>query len=378
MPVPVASLAARSASEPRPTPGVRVVSIPADHPYVRGVTFATGIVVLSDPPTTQGSRSQWWPPVALDPDWILAHASQAELLHIHFGTESFPPSHLSACLAAAREVGWPVVFTVHDIDHPQLAEQSAYHAQLDVLVPGADAVITLTEGAATRVLERWERSALVVPHPALYTSAALPSVPESDRKRIGVFLKDLRPNVDAVGIARALVGALPHLAEPGADAVAEVHIHRQVRDEASRDAVRTIVSGSDHIVLLEHDRLSDKALASELARLDVCVLPYGHGTHSGWLELCWDLAVPLVVPSVGFFAEQHPDPTVAQFSLDESGASLESALDSVLMSPTSTRPGSAERARAFDRRRAQRAIDDAAAAATHLALYRHLVEARRS
>ena len=308
---------------------VRVVSIPSAHPYVRSVTSAPGVAVLPDPPTAHGPATQWWPPAALDPEWIRKHASEADLLHVHFGTESFSPSHLTACLGAARQVGWPVVFTLHDIEHPQLAEQSAYLAQLDVLVPGADVVLTLTDGAAQQVRERWGRSAIVVPHPALYTSPTLPPVnvpqhgPESDTRRVGVFLKDLRPNVDGLAVVGALDVALDTAFRRGLDAVAEVRMHRHVRDESARDAVRSLVARSERMVLIEHDRLDDGELAAELARLDACVLPYGHGTHSGWLELCWDLAVPLLVPRVGFLAEQHPDTAI--FTVEDSGASLASA-----------------------------------------------------
>ena len=39
----------------------------------------------------------------------------------------------------AHAVGWPVVYTAHDLEHPQLGDQAAYARQLDELVLGADA-----------------------------------------------------------------------------------------------------------------------------------------------------------------------------------------------------------------------------------------------
>ena len=42
------------------------------------------------------------------------------------------------------------------------------------------------------------------------------------------------------------------------------------------------------------------------AALDVSVLPYRFGTHSGWLEACFDLGTAVVAPSCGFYAEQRP------------------------------------------------------------------------
>jgi hypothetical protein len=56
-----------------------------------------------------------------------------------------------------------------------------------------------------------------------------------------------------------------------------------------------------------HDRrLSDDELWDHLASLDVLVLPYLFGTHSGFLEACHDLGTAVVAPRVGHLAEQHP------------------------------------------------------------------------
>jgi len=36
------------------------------------------------------------------------------------------------------------------------------------------------------------------------------------------------------------------------------------------------------------------------------VLPYRFGTHSGWLEACFDLGTPVLAPTCGYFAQQRP------------------------------------------------------------------------
>jgi hypothetical protein len=324
--------------------------------------------------------------VVLDPAWIRAHAGDADLLHVHFGTESFGPDHLARTLDAAREVGWPVVLTVHDLEHPQLRDQAPYAAQLDVLVPRADALVTLTPGAAAEIRARWGRAALVVPHPRLLAEdvpvdALAPDEVPDARPLVGLHLKDVRPNVDAVGSTRALLGAVDALAAAGTPVRAEVRLHHQVRDTAARDAVRALCAASDAVTLLEHDRLDDLALARGLARLDACVLPYGHGTHSGWLELCWDLAVPVAAPAVGHYAEQHADGTVATFARPGTdpvpGApALAEALAGLLA--TATRPGGRNRAALIRDRRARRDVTDRAAATAHAELYRRLLtEPRR-
>ncbi|GIG36015.1 glycosyltransferase [Cellulomonas pakistanensis] len=384
-------LLAPAADAPWPTTGrraVRVASVPAGHPYVARVTAATGLEVLPDPTPPGAEPGRWWPPVVLDPAWVGAHAGDADVLHVHFGTESFAPEHLARTLRAARDAGWPVVLTVHDLEHPQLTDQSGYRAQLDVLVPGADALVTLTPGAAAEIRARWGRDALVVPHPRLLgdASAAAHATDPAPRdapgpgaeRVVGLHLKDLRPNVDAVGATSALLAAVADLRSSGVPVRAEVRLHRRVRDEAARDEVRALCAGARPGVvdLVEHERLDDDALAAALAGLDACVLPYAHGTHSGWLELCWDLGVPVAAPAVGYYAEQHPDGSVVTSGPVGDAAGLAAALGALLGDPASTRPGTAARAALVRDRRHARLADDAAAAERHAALYRGLLAGR--
>jgi len=337
------------------------------------------VELLPDPHPFGAPAGQWWPPVAMDPNWIREHAGTADVLHIHFGTESFSTEHLSACLAAAREIGWPVVFTVHDLVHPQLDDQAAYLAQLDVLIPRADALVTLTDGAAAEILERWGRSALVSPHPALLPATApYPRAHVSAEAHIGMHLKDLRGNIDAVGMTRALGQAMDSLAVSGVSAQAEIRMHHRVRNNDLRDEIRCLVREYDRTVLIEHDRLDDAKLWNALARLDVCMLPYSHGTHSGWLELCWDLAVPVVAPPVGFYENQHVDGSVVTFTAGADGRSLASAITTALRAPTATRAGSAERNGEMDRRRAVRTVQAGNIATMHADLYRQLLSGVRS
>ena len=352
---------------------VTIASAPAGHPYVARISAANGISLLPDPPVPGAPAGVWWPPPVLDPAWIAANRSTAQVLHVHFGTESFAPGHLTAVIDAAHAAGWPVVYTAHDLEHPQLGDQAAYARQLDELILGADAVITLTEGAASAIRDRWDRGALVIPHPSVIApDAATPPVRLFDGIRIGVHLKDLRPNVDGPGTVRMLLDSAECLRRDGVPAVAEVRLHHRVRDEAAREEVRHLCAADEHATLVEHDRLTDAELAIALSRLDVYVLPYRHGTHSGWLEFCWDLGVPVAVPLVGYYAEQHPDGSVATFA-PGSGADLSAALARLLSGSDVVRAGTAERADIVAARREARRRTDAAAAVAHAALYRRLL-----
>lgn len=358
----------------QPADVVTVASAPAGHPYALRISAAPGIRLLPDPPVPGAPDGVWWPPRVLDSAWIEANRTAAHLLHIHFGTESFSPAQLASAIRAARTAGWPVVFTAHDLEHPQLGDQSAYSEQLEVLVRSADTVITLTEGAASVIAERWDRRALVIPHPSvLAPDAGIPRVDTSNEVLIGLHLKDLRPNVDGPGTVGMLLESAARMRGAGVPVATEIRLHHRVRDEAARDEVRRLCANDEDATLVEHERLSDAELVVALSRLDAYVLPYRHGTHSGWLELCWDLGVPVAAPSVGHYAEQHTDGSVTVYQPGHAAA-LTDALTALVASETATRAGTPERVAVCAARRDTRRRNDASAAAAHAMLYRALLD----
>ena len=364
--------------------------MPSNHVYVRHLSppddkIAADVPTvrrLPDPDPSDPTRStleRWWPPVMLEPDWV-RNSNNHDVFHLQFGFDARTPEELTGLVDSLRRRGTPLVYTVHDLRNPHHLDSSLHNAALDVLIPAADALITLTPGAAAEIERRWGRRALVMPHPALLAAPTVDhgTMPRSDGFRVGVHLKDLRSNVAAETTVAALAAALELLAATGVDATAEVRMHRSARDSPLRERVRELCAASDRLELVEHERLDDTALAEALAALDACVLPYGHGTHSGWLELCWDLAVPVAVPEVGFYSEQHADGSIAAFVPDPDGASLASALRALLESEAATRSATGDRAAAMVRRRVQRIRVDDGVAAAHAALYRRLVDARRA
>lgn len=286
---------------------IRVASVPAAHPYIRSIVDARCITVIPDPPVPGGAPGQWWPPVILTPDWISAHADEVDVIHVHFGIESFGSDELSAALAAARRRGCPVVFTVHDLDNPQLTDQTHYQELLEVLLPAADVLLTLTGGAAAEISRRWGRDATVLPHPTLL-GAVPPVVARADTAlRIGIHLRDLRPSIAADEGVAAAGAAAALLAEAGADVRVEIVMNDRVRDEAMAARIEAAASTHPAVALHRRARLTDAEVAAWLGGLDLFVLPYHHGTHSGWVELCYDLGVRVAGTSVGHMSEQHPD-----------------------------------------------------------------------
>ena len=55
-----------------------------------------------------------------------------------------------------------------------------------------------------------------------------------------------------------------------------------------------------------HRYFTDDELWDYLSSVSVSVLPYRFGTHSGWLEACFDLGTAAVVPTCGLYREQRP------------------------------------------------------------------------
>ncbi len=340
------------------SPFIRVASVPAGHPYVAHLG-TRGVVRLPDPTPPGAPPGRWWPPQALDPAWIAANADRFDLLHVHFGMEARRPDEFEATVAALRAAGRPLVHTVHDLEHPQLSDQAPHLALLDVVVPAADALVTLTAGAAREVERRWGRRPVVVPHPHLLPlDAPLPPGRAGRMRTVGLHLRDLRPNVDGPGTVRRLLGAVAALRAGGEPVVARVVLHPHVRDAAARAEVRRLCAAASFVTLTEAPRPADAALHAELADLDASVLPYRHGTHSGWAELCWDLAVPVVTAPVGHVAEQHPELVC--------DADLEAGLRRALAQPG---PGTAARVALQRARRGHRRTQADRIAAAHLELY---------
>ncbi|MEO5853940.1 MAG: glycosyltransferase family 1 protein [Nocardioides sp.] len=356
------------------TGDLTVASVPASHVYVRHLASEpTGAVIrLPDPDPVDPGRSTvetWWPPVMLQPDWIRAHSF--DVFHLQFGFDAWAPFDLERVVGSLRDEGRPLVYTVHDLRNPHHLDRALHDEQLDVLVPAADALVTLTEGAATEIRRRWGRDAMVLPHPHVVDFATMARLRRRNEEvdartefRVGLHVKSLRAGMEPLRLLPDLVRAVGEL--PGG--VLQVNGHRDVLDSSGRrydarlaTALRRAEERGD-LELHVHDFLTDAALWTYLARLDVSVLPYRFGTHSGWLEACRDLGTTVVAPSCGYFADQAP---VLTYLHDEDRYDGDSLVAAVLQSPQRPALG----ATGIAERRGQRDL----LAAAHEDLYRSLL-----
>ncbi|MDA0185766.1 hypothetical protein OJ997_36010 [Solirubrobacter phytolaccae] len=350
---------------------IRVASVPAGHVYVRHLSDPDGddrVVRLPDIPPADGRivPGGWWPPAMLDAAWICANHHTFDVFHVHFGFDAKTPQELTDVVHALAAVDVPLIVTVHDLRNPHHPEPELHDAQLGVLVEHAAAVLTLTPGAADEIARRWDRHATVLAHPHVvdWETMARPR-PVHEGFVVGLHAKSLRANMDVLGVARVAahaVGALP-------GARLQLNVHREVfepgnhfYDPETGTALRALAAEHAAVELHEHDFFSDDELWNYLASLDVSVLPYRFGTHSGWLEACVDLGTAVIAPTCGFYADQQP---IHSYAHDEHGLD-ETSLTSAIRAAHRHRP--ALRTAITERREQRRALS-----AAHEAVYRRVL-----
>ncbi|MFG3280975.1 glycosyltransferase family 1 protein [Streptomyces sp. NPDC048111] len=349
---------------------IRVASVPAGHVYVRHCSApeGDGVTRLADPrPNGAPSTSQrWWPPVMLDPDWVSAHHQDFDVFHLHFGFDAQSPAQLTALVNALRRHGKPLVYTVHDLRNPHQSDPATHEAALDVIIPAADQLITLTPGAAEAISGRWNRTARVLPHPHVVELPVLARTrPAADGFRVGVHAKSLRPNMAVLPVVRVLAETVAGLP----DAVLQVNVHHEVDDPeaAAHDpqlmAELRELETAGRLELVLHDYFDDDQLWDYLSSLDLSVLPYRFGTHSGWLEACHDLGTAVAAPDCGFYAQQRP---CFSYGHTQEGGLDEESLHKAVLRAHEERPAP----RATEQHRVR---ERAELAAAHRALYARLV-----
>ena len=307
---------------------ITVASVPTAHRYVTHLDAADPsptILRLPDPSPTdlRPGEQRWWPPRWLEPEWLRRNVDRFDLLHLHFGFDNVPVATLTDVVDVLRRHGKPLVFTVHDLHNPHFVDNTLHDAHLDVLVPAADVVITLTTGAAAEIERRWGVPATVVPHPHV---APLELVGRSRNAHeqfvIGVHAKNLRANLNPMALLDVVIATAADLS-----ATVRIDIDDDVmaRADGSADALRDY-SAHPGVDVRAHPRFDDAELWEYLCHVDVSLLPYRFGTHSGWLEACYDVGTAVIAPDCGYYGDQKPCHTFG-FGVDRlDSASLDAAI----------------------------------------------------
>jgi hypothetical protein len=309
--------------------------MPPSHVYISHLRASDGSGPEWLPhPLPEGAPNRYgtcWPPVRLPIDW-LRHAAY-DVLHVQFDFDVYTPAELREIVGIVRQRAIPLVFTVHDLQSTTREDPGEHETRLDILVSSADALITLTRGAAAEIRRRWGREALVVPHPhvvefdTMERSRRVRAARRRSDWHLGVHLRWLRANMDA-GVVPVLVDVLRDLP----DAVLDIFIHEDVLADRDKNPALTSYlrdsAAAGDLRLHAHEEMTDPELWDSLIGLDATVLPYRFGTHSGWLEACRDVGTTVIAPRCGHYVEQGP---VLGYQVDETGACAESLREAVLV-----------------------------------------------
>lgn len=296
---------ASAAWEGRPT--ITVATLPGRGLYARHLSHPEGVDAVHRPTLELPGATRRG--ASFTPVWLRAHLDATDIVHVQGIRPGRSPHEVAAAATEVRASGTPLVVTGYHLTDPSGADDRGYAAQLDELIPRADAVVTLTASAAAEMHARWGVDPLVLPHPHavdfVRMRAGRPL--RQGRLRVGTHLATLRLPIDPV----VLVGALARATrEVGADLV--VHAHENVLDTGSSTydpaRVRTV-----HRLVREaggtlrlHRPLTDSQLWDHLNSLDVSVVPGLYGSHSVWPEACADLGTRALLPAGTHASHQQP------------------------------------------------------------------------
>lgn len=285
-----------------------VATLPGRGLYVRHLTNPEGVDAVHRPtvgPAGGPSRGG-----AFSTPWLRARLADVDVVHVVGLRPGQHPDDVRAAAALVKASGTPLVVTGYHLTDPSGATGGGYAEQLDVLVPEADAVLTLTESAAAEMRTRWDVEPLVLPHPHVVNFVRMRRGRPLGRGRLRVstHLGSLGACSDPVAFVEALTGAVA--ATPDADLT--VFAHRTVRDAGALSYSRTAIGRIEGLLrraggsLVLHDRLSDEQLWDHLSSTDVTVVPGLPGSHSIWPEACHDLGTWAVLPATAHAANQRP------------------------------------------------------------------------
>lgn len=305
-------------------------------------------------------------PAAASVQWLLDQATWRffDVAHLH-SVELVAYFQLEELLERLGRTHKPLVFTVHDVIPNIEQDQPEFLRKTSLVISGAQAVSTLTPWARQQLTyhdlvdpARVE----VLPHgyaiPPGHWPAAGPARPRLPT--LGVY-GALRPNRSveaAIDLWRHLLGSTSFKGT----------FRLLLRSISGEDVERYPTILTKVMGLLGEDLASDVRLMSGVATdteiVGFCrassaiLLPYRWVSHSGQLELAYDLGVPLIAPDLGGLTSQvtfHPFQTLPIHWFDaallESDAGLRSLAQAVGMFLHRQPESSAERERAATYRR---------------------------
>lgn len=295
-------------SSPVSSEAVRVLHLPARTSYVRKLN-SRELLIVNGRTTPHGLDI----PIDASFDWLDTQTSLDffDVLHVHsveFAATTLVNRVLEKCAQARRRV----VFTLHDIIPMFDDPEDTYTEKLKTVCSAANGIVTLTHGAAQALRERspWlngNRPLTVAPHGYVV-------VPDHEAWGRGGFSKDrieyamygaFRPNRDCyVSVVNWYYGLQDQSARLNILCRAFNEIDLKDEKLGLRNLLDFVQQRPDRIRLVVHPFPSDEQVIQFLSECHVLVMPYKWGTHSGQLEIAFDLNLLPVISDVGYYEEQ--------------------------------------------------------------------------
>jgi hypothetical protein len=122
---------------------------------------------------------------------------------------------------------------------------------------------------------------------------------------VGVHLKNARASIIAAPVLGCLIGLPKDPRFRYRIDVNENGWRSLTQREPGLPAILANLVARNDVVVSVHDRFDDRALWNYLDEIDVAILPYAWGTHSGWAEACLDKGVRVVAPQTTCIPDQH-------------------------------------------------------------------------
>ena len=279
---------------------IRVVHLPASTPYARKLDGG-GIEAVNGQTLPDGATV----PAAVSARWLVEHRplNWVDVIHLHH-VEFEAIDDLERLLSECHDAGVHVVHTVHDL-RAMFGSQEALEERFRLLAKAEVAWVTLTPGAAAeadRVVGSPCR-ATVIPHGFVVHPDVVPAPRPREARTRYLLFGATRPNREQLAtIVNWSLATRPedslHLLMRG---ISPAHL-------ADRDDVYRVIDttrNDSRITVTMRSYPTDAEITTAAHAADMLLLPYLWGTHSGQLELAFDLGLLPVVSRVGYLHQQH-------------------------------------------------------------------------
>lgn len=281
---------------------LRVVHMPARTPYVRKIS-SDAYSILNGANTGHGVV-----PAAVTAGWLLDRRplDWLDVLHLHH-IEFDDFATLQRLLTACADSAVKVVYTAHDLT-PMYCTPDDFTTRMDLIIRCGASWIGLTAASVETLQDQFPElpPVSVIPHGYVVSpdelegrtrASNLPTAPQY------LLYGALRPNRDHLSTI-----ANWSLSVTDADAQLNLLLRALSPADFNRHdvpALLAIIKSDPRIKASMRAYPSDAEVVAAGLNADALLLPYLYGSHSGQLELAFDLNLLPVCSSVGYLKNQY-------------------------------------------------------------------------